>query len=125
MGNIVRDIRSAYTSSDGTVWLGSFQMDLISIPVTAFNFQTYHYSIDSSGLKSDDINSIYAEKDFMITGAVGGLYKYGINEQGKILNTSKLLDTFALSIKKFRDNSYWFATNTGLFHLNQSFKPII
>jgi ligand-binding sensor domain-containing protein/signal transduction histidine kinase/DNA-binding response OmpR family regulator len=124
LGNAIRDVRSAFTSTDGTVWFGSFQTGLVSIPNDSFKFQTYRYAQDGSGLKADDINSMYIDSDELWTGSVGGLFRYELAKNGQLSFKDKVYKAFALKIIRATDKSYWLATDHGLVHLNNNLEEI-
>jgi ligand-binding sensor domain-containing protein/signal transduction histidine kinase/CheY-like chemotaxis protein/AraC-like DNA-binding protein len=121
LGNITRDIRSIFTSRDGTLWLGSFQMGVVAIPQDGFAFKTYRYSeLSDNSLKSDDINSLFIDvENNLWTGSVGGLFRYPLDESGRLGKAELVLDTFTLKMHPSRDGSYWLATNDGLYHLSK------
>ena len=123
-GRLVRTNRSAYTSKDGTVWLGSLQMGVISIPSDGFRFQSYRYTIDGSNLKSDDINSLYVENNEMWTGSISGLFRYRLGENGQFSFLDEAHQSFTLKITKASDNTYWLGTDRGLVHLDNNLKEI-
>ena len=119
LGNITRDVRSVFISRDGTIWLGSFQGGVIAIPANGFAIQTYQYSEQAqNSLLSDDINSLMLNNGYLWTGAVGGLYRYPISENGRLGKAESVLETFTLKIEPSKDGSFWLATNDGLYHLD-------
>jgi len=124
LGSAIRDVRSAFTSTDGTVWFGSFQTGLVSIPSDGFKFQTYRYAQDGTGLKADDINSLYIENDELWTGSVGGLFRYKLDKNGQLSFKDEIYTSFALKIIKATDKSYWLATAHGLVHLNTNLEEV-
>ncbi|TMP45339.1 MULTISPECIES: two-component regulator propeller domain-containing protein [unclassified Pseudoalteromonas] len=125
LGNITRDVRSVFISRDGTIWLGSFQGGVIAIPANGFAIQTYQYSEQApNSLKSDDINSLTLNNGYLWTGAVGGLYRYPISDDGRLGKAELVLDTFTLKIEPSKDGSFWLATNNGLYHLDAALNTI-
>jgi ligand-binding sensor domain-containing protein/signal transduction histidine kinase/DNA-binding response OmpR family regulator len=124
LGTGIRYIRSAYTSNDGTVWLGNFQTGLVSIPSDGFKFQTYRYAKNNTSLKSSDINSLYIENNQLWTGSVEGLFRYTLAENGQLTFKDEVSHSFVLKILKSTDQSYWLASNNGLIHLDSSLKEI-
>jgi len=123
-GSAIRDIRSAYTSNDGTTWLGNFQTGLISIPSDGFKFQTYRYAKNKTSLKSSDINSLYIENNELWTGSIRGLFRYELNDSGMISFKDEIHASFALKIIKSNDQSYWLGTGNGLVHLTPNLEEI-
>ena len=125
LGNITRDVRSVFISRDGTIWLGSFQGGVIAIPANGFAIQNYQYSEQAqNSLKSDDINSLTLNNGYLWTGAVGGLYRYPISDDGRLGKAELVLDTFTLKIERSKDGSFWLATNNGLYHLDAALNTI-
>lgn len=125
LGNITRDVRSVFVSRDGTIWLGSFQGGVIAIPANGFAIQTYQYSEQAqNSLLSDDINSLMLNNGYLWTGAVGGLYRYPISDNGRLGKAELVLDTFTLKIEPSHDGSFWLATNNGLYHLDAALNTI-
>ncbi|MBL4941453.1 MAG: response regulator [Colwellia sp.] len=124
LGTGIRYVRSAYTSNDGTVWLGNYQTGLVSIPSDGFKFQNYLYAQDDTALKSSDINSIYVENNQLWTGSVEGLFRYTLAANGQLTFKDEVSQSFVLKILKSDDQSYWLASDKGLIHLDSSLKEI-
>jgi len=123
-GRLYRSNRSSYTSADGTVWFGSQQMGVISIPNDGFRFQSYQYAANNVSLKSDDINSLLVENNKMWTGSISGLFRYKLGENGQLSFLDRVHQAFALKIIKSSDNTYWLGTNQGLVHLDKQLKEL-